>query len=97
MHTLYALGTKIMECAMSASVSLSFRVDERTVAQLDRLAEATDRQRSWILEQALRAYLKHHAWQVEDIRQALAEADAGDFATDEEMAKTFASFDQPLN
>jgi predicted transcriptional regulator len=86
-----------MECAMSASVSLSFRVDEQTVAQLDQLAEATDRQRSWILEQALHAYLKHHAWQVEDIRQALAEADAGDFATDEEMAETFASFDQPLN
>jgi len=82
---------------MSASVSLSFRVDEQTVAQLDQLAEATDRQRSWILEQALHAYLKHHAWQVEDIRQALAEADADDFASDEEMTETFASFDPPLD
>ena len=82
---------------MAASVSLSFRVDEQTVAQLDRLAEATDRQRSWILEQALSAYLKDHAWQVEDIRQALAEADAGDFATDDEMTETFASFDQPIS
>ena len=82
---------------MAASVSLSFRVDEQTVALLDRLAEATDRQRSWILEQALNTYLKHHAWQVEDIRQALAEADAGDFATDEEMAETFTSFNQPLD
>ncbi|WP_158047078.1 hypothetical protein [Skermanella pratensis] len=57
---------------MPANVSLSFRVDEQTVRQLDRLAEATDR---------------------EDIRQALAEADDGGFATDEEMAETFASFD----
>lgn len=80
---------------MPTNVSLSFRVDEQTVKQLDRLAEATDRQRSWILEQALQAYLKTHAWQVEDIRQALAEADDGDFATDDEMAETFASFDRP--
>ena len=80
---------------MPASLSLSFTVDKQTVEQLDRLAEATDRQRSWILEQALRAYLKTHAWQVEDIRQALAEADDGDFATDDKMAETFASFDRP--
>ena len=80
---------------MSASVSLSIRMDEQMVKQLDRLAEATDRQRSWILEQALQAYLKTHAWQVEDIRQALAEADDADFATNEEMAETFASFDNP--
>lgn len=80
---------------MSASVSLSIRMDEQMVKQLDRLAEAIARPQSWVLEQALQTYLKFQAWQVEDIRQALAEADDADFATNEEMAETFASFDNP--
>lgn len=32
------------------------------------------------------------AWQVEEIKRGLAEADAGDFASDEEVEKVFAKW-----
>ena len=34
----------------------------------------------------MREYIAREAWQVAEIHKALAEADAGDFATDAEMA-----------
>ncbi len=33
-----------------------------------------------------------NAWQIESIKEALKEADAGNFATDEEVARVFASY-----
>ncbi|HEY0835822.1 MAG TPA: ribbon-helix-helix protein, CopG family [Azospirillum sp.] len=77
---------------MGASVPLSFRTDNETAADLDRLVVATDRPRSWHLEQALRAYVREQAWQVEDIRRGIAEADAGEFADDAEIEAVFRSF-----
>ena len=81
---------------MGTGVPLSFRTDNHTADDLDRLVSATDRPRSWHLEQALRSYLRQQAWQVEDIQAGVAEADAGDFAGDAEIEAVFASFDEPL-
>ena len=63
---------------MSAGVSLSFRVSKEKALAIDRLAEATDRSRSWVLEQALDAYFELQAWQVEHIGKGLEEARRGD-------------------
>ena len=81
---------------MASGVPLSFRTDETTAAGLDRLVGATDRPRSWHLEQALKAYVSAQAWQIEDIRQGVAEAEAGAFASEEEIEAVFASFAEPL-
>ena len=59
------------------SQAISFRIDRDKVTGLERLAAATDRSRSWHLEQALDAYLETQAWQVAHIEQGLADADAG--------------------
>lgn len=42
------------------------------------------------------ASLYEQAEEYEEIRRAVAEADAGDFATDEEVEETFASFGKRL-
>ena len=81
---------------MASGVPLSFRTDENTAEGLDRLVLATDRPRSWHLEQALKAYVTSQAWQIEDIRCGVAEADAGDFASDQDIEAVFASFGEPL-
>jgi RHH-type transcriptional regulator, rel operon repressor / antitoxin RelB len=39
--------------------------------------------------EAIAAYLEHDAWQRTEIEAALEEADAGDFADDEEVEDTF--------
>ena len=57
--------------------AISLRVDTAKVKRLERLAAATDRPRSWHLEQALDAYLETQAWQVAHIEHGLADAEAG--------------------
>lgn len=74
---------------MAGSTSLSFRVSKETAKRLDALAEATDRPRSWLLEQALESYLEVQAWQVEHIRQGLAELEAGQGIPHEEVVRRF--------
>jgi predicted transcriptional regulator len=76
---------------MAGTTSLSFRVSDETAERLDALAVATDRPRSWLLEQALDSYLEVQAWQVEHIRQGLAELDAGLGIPHEEVVERFAS------
>ena len=45
--------------------------------KLAQLATATDRPRSWLLEQALDEYLSMQAWQIAHIEEGIADADAG--------------------
>jgi len=64
--------------AKSDSQAISFRVSSAKVDQLERLAEATDRPRSWHIEQALVAYLDVQSWQIAHIEQGIAEMNAGE-------------------
>ena len=41
---------------------------------------------------ALHSYFEDQVWQVLDIRAAVAEADRGEFATDEEVNRFFAKY-----
>lgn len=68
------------------STVLTIRVSPDTKDQLDKLAQATKRSKSFLAAEAIDRYLEVEAWQVEEIRTALQEADAGDFASDEDLA-----------
>jgi predicted transcriptional regulator len=70
---------------MSDTVSLSFRVRAEKAEQLDRLAEATDRPRSWLLQQALDSYLELQAWQIAHIKEGIEQLDRGEFIPHEEV------------
>jgi len=65
---------------------LTFRVPVEVKQQLDALAEATHRSKSWLAGEAIQRYIELEGWQIGEIRQALTEADAGDFASDDETA-----------
>ena len=62
------------------------RLPTELANQLGALAEATGRTKSFLAVQAIQAFVEREAWQVAEIKKALDEADAGDFATDEESA-----------
>ena len=70
---------------MPSSTSVSFRIAPKKVQQLDELAKRTDRPRSWLLEQALDAYLEAHAWQVQHISEGLAELRRGEGVAHEDV------------
>ena len=65
---------------------ISIRTDSGLLGQFTSLAEATGRTRSFLINQAMREFVEREAWQIAAIQKAIEEADAGDFATDEEVA-----------
>lgn len=64
--------------------TVTARVDPETVECLDALAANSDRDRSYLINEALKQYIAHRRWMVEEIRKAVAEADAGAFLSDKE-------------
>jgi RHH-type transcriptional regulator, rel operon repressor / antitoxin RelB len=71
---------------------LTLRVPVEVKQQLDKLADATHRSKSWLAGEAIQRYLDLEAWQIGEISQALIEADTGDFATDDEVAGVKAKY-----
>lgn len=65
---------------------VSVRVTKEVEQQLSALAESTGRTKSWLAGQAVQDYLSRELWQVAEVQQAITEANAGDFASDEEVA-----------
>ncbi len=57
--------------------AISLRLSAEKVGVLERLAKATDRPRSWHIEQALDSYLEVQAWQIGQIEQSMTELDEG--------------------
>ena len=60
--------------------TLNIRIADDIKNQLDALASATGRNKSFLVVEAIRGYLQQEAWQVAEIQKAVLEADAGDFA-----------------
>ena len=69
------------------STVLTLRIDAKIKTKLDKLAQATKRSKSFLAAEAIERYLEAEAWQIKEIKQALKEADAGDFVSDTEFAK----------
>ncbi len=80
------MSTHLSEPAKPVTV----RLDGGMRAALDEVAVAMGRDRTWVVKQALEEYLAAQAWQIRHIARAVAAADAGDFARDDEVAARFA-------
>ncbi len=72
--------------------TVTTRIDEETQSRLDQLAKATDRSRSWLVADAIRRYVEEEGWQVAAIEEGVRQADAGDFATEDEVKAAFAEW-----
>jgi len=73
-----------------SKTTITFRLDADKREALDAIAEVADRDRSYVLNEAIDAYLDAHQWQIEHIKKGLRQAEAGQFATENEVAKAFA-------
>lgn len=69
--------------------TVTTRIDEETQSRLDQLAKATDRSRSWLVADAIRRYVEEEGWQVAAIEEGVRQAEAGDFATEDEVKAAF--------
>jgi predicted transcriptional regulator len=75
--------------------ALTVRLPDATAAKLDELAQRLDRSPSAMVAQAVEDFIAREDWQVAEIEAALAEAEDGDFATDDELAQVVAKYVTP--
>jgi RHH-type transcriptional regulator, rel operon repressor / antitoxin RelB len=68
--------------------SLMIRIDRKTKTQLEKLAREMDRSEAEVASEALRSYVEVAARRVSEVKAALGEADAGDFADDADVSAT---------
>ncbi|WP_373487460.1 CopG family ribbon-helix-helix protein [Blastomonas sp.] len=72
--------------------TLTVRIAPAKRRKLDKLATARKVDRSAVITAALDQYLAFEQWQIERIKEGLRQADAGEFATEDEVRKVFARF-----
>jgi RHH-type rel operon transcriptional repressor/antitoxin RelB len=71
---------------------MTVRLPADLAGQLEKLMQATGRNKSAITVAALRDYVEAEAWQIQDIEQGVLEADRGEFASDNEVNAFFAKY-----
>jgi len=72
--------------------AFTVRLEDETLGALDRLAEQTERSRSWLVAKAIEDYVALNAWQIGKIEAGLAAAERSDFADDKEVARVRSKF-----
>ncbi|MGH8625220.1 MAG: CopG family ribbon-helix-helix protein [Gammaproteobacteria bacterium] len=68
-----------------ASTTITIRTDSEIAEKITALAQAMDRSRNWVIEEALRQYVENQVWQIEGIKQAMAALDRGEGIPHEEI------------
>jgi predicted transcriptional regulator len=64
---------------------MTIRLEDDLKVRLDELAESTHRSKSFLAAEAVRQYVEQNEWQIAQVKSAIGEADAGDFASDAEV------------
>jgi predicted transcriptional regulator len=67
---------------------MTIRLDRELKSRLDQLADATRRSKSFLAAEAIRDFIELNEWQIQGIKEAIKEADNGEFATDKAVNKT---------
>lgn len=69
------------------SATMTVRVSEDLKSRISRLAEATHRSKTFVVDQALHEYLEAHEWQVMETVKAveLADSDQAEFSTHDDV------------
>jgi predicted transcriptional regulator len=68
------------------STTMTIRIEDDIKDRLDRLAESTQRSKSFLAAEAIREFVEHNEWQICEIRAAVKEANSGDFASERDVA-----------
>ena len=72
---------------MSKKSGISLRIEDKKIEKLDQLSKITKRDRSFHINEAIEKYLEVQEWQLRHIKDALIEADHGEFASHKELQK----------
>ena len=73
-----------------AKETLTVPIQPGTRKALDAIAQVLYRNRSFVVNDALAAYVETYRWQTEHIGQGLRDADAGQFVAEKDLKKALA-------
>ena len=69
--------------------NVTFAIDSDKQEALRAIATVMDRDISYVLNEAIASYLEIYQWLLDEINKSVAEADSGDFASDDEVQSVF--------
>ncbi len=72
--------------------TINVRLPEALHKQIEELAKATARTKSFLAIDALTNYVQSESWQIRYIQEGIQEADAGEFASDQRVKAVFAKY-----
>ncbi|MEG4418240.1 CopG family transcriptional regulator [Microcoleus sp. LAD1_D5] len=70
--------------------NFTFLLDSDKKEALRAIASVTDLDLTYVLNEAIASYLENYQWLLDEINKGVAEAEAGDFASDDEVQAVFA-------
>ena len=72
--------------------TISFRLDPEKKTALDMIAESIERDRTYVINEAIVSYLELYKIEEREIKARLKRARAGDIASDKEVKAAFAKW-----
>lgn len=75
--------------------AFTVRLDDDKTRRLDLLASKLDRPRSYLAAQAIDDYLAREEWQIAEIEAGVTQAERGEFASVEDLARVVAKYVTP--
>ena len=82
----------VFSCIMNSPRVVTFRIAPEKVAELDTLAKAMDRDRSYLLNEAVEAYLGEQRRFIAMVEEGLEASRNGDLIDDEEVGRMIDSW-----
>lgn len=70
---------------MSQSTTMTIRLEPELKSRLDKLSAATRRSKSFLAAEAVREFVEINEWQIDEIENAIKEANADDFSSEQEL------------
>ena len=71
------------------STTMTIRLEPELKTRLYKLSKTTHRSKSFLAAEAVREFIELNEWQIEELKAAIKEADANDFASDQEVDAVF--------
>ena len=73
------------------SATMTVRLEPQLKQRLDHLAQARQQSQSSLAAEAIRRFVDLNEWQMQEVQDAIIEADSGDFASGDAVRKVWNS------
>ena len=68
---------------------MTIRLEPELKSRLDKLSKATHRSKSFLAAVAVREFIELNEWQIQELKAAIIETDANDFASQQDVDTVF--------